>query len=356
MSYFRTEIDAMSGYAPGEQPKDLAIIKLNTNENPYPPSPDVAGALGGAAASRLRLYPDPVCSRLRKVIADLHCLEPDNVIVGNGSDDILTIAMRCFSGEGLPVACVEPTYSLYSVLAKIQGADCVSIPLKDDFSLPDNLLEQLDGINLFLLPRPNAPTGNSFPLGAIKNLCSNFKGIILIDEAYADFADDNCVAFAREYPNVIVSRTLSKSYSLAGARLGFAMADKNIIDGMMKVKDSYNVNALTQSVAAAALLDQEYFRGTVAKIKATRKLLDLELKKLGFEVLPSQANFIFASPPDKDGEKYFNFLKEQKIFVRYFSGGQTGRFVRITIGTDAEIDKLLEATRKHLLKAESFHQ
>lgn len=346
MSYFRQEIDAMDGYAPGEQPKDKSIIKLNTNENPYPPSPAVKELLSSFDYSRLRLYPDPVCSELRKTIASLCGLEEENVIAGNGSDDILTIAVRCFCDREKALLCVDPTYSLYSVLAQIQGAKCIAAPLNDDFTLPDNL--QSVNAGLLTLPSPNAPTGNSFPIEKIKKICRDFQGVVLIDEAYADFSENNCLELVREFPNAVVSRTLSKSYSLAGVRLGFALAQTSLIDGMMKVKDSYNVNALTQAIANAALKDQEYFRETIRKIKNTRNRLAEKLDKLSFSSLPSETNFLFTSPPDGDGKKYFEFLKAKKIFVRYFPGKKTGRYVRITVGTDKEIDSLLEATREYL--------
>ncbi|MBN2640203.1 MAG: histidinol-phosphate transaminase [Victivallales bacterium] len=344
-SYFRADIDAIAGYTPGEQPKVNKLIKLNTNENPYPPSPRISDMLKNFDASLLRLYPQPMCDSLRDVIAGLHGVERNNIIVGNGSDDILTIAVRCFSDAGKKTACVDPTYSLYEVLTGIQGGQCVKIPLNEDFSLPENLLELLDGVNLLLLPRPNAPTGNSFDKSRIDDLCANFDGIVLIDGAYADFAKDSCMELAMKYPNVIVSRTLSKSYSLAGVRLGYAVAHRNIIEGMMKVKDSYNVNMLTQKIAIEALLDRDYLEKTVAKIKLTRARLSRELAATGFKVMPSEANFVLASPPDGNAGLYFEALRKHNIIVRYFPGDRTGAFVRITVGTDDEIDQLLEVTR-----------
>jgi histidinol-phosphate aminotransferase len=286
--------------------------------------------------SRLRLYPDPVGNALRDTIAELHGLERDNVILGNGSDDILTIAIRAFVGQGEVLACVEPTYSLYKVLAKIQGADCISVPLKDDFTLPDDLLEKVGDAKLFIIPRPNAPTGNSFSKDKLADFCGRFNGAVLIDEAYADFCSDNCLDFLPEFENVIVSRTLSKSYSLAGVRMGYALASKDIIEGLMKVKDSYNVNMLTQMIANAALRDRGYFEQTVAEIKRLREKLRESLQDLSFKVMPSETNFLFASPPDGDGEGCYNFLKARNILVRYFPGERTGKFLRISIGTELE--------------------
>lgn len=345
MSYFRPEIDKMSGYVPGEQPKGRVLVKLNTNENPYPPSPKVKEALTNFDYKRLRLYPDPIGSKLRKEIAELYDFSPDNIILGNGSDDILTMAVRSFAGSGDTIAYVDPTYSLYHVLADIQGVKCIEIALNDDFSLPGDLAEKAEGAKLFLIPRPNAPTGNSFPMEAMDELCENFDGIVLIDEAYADFAQDNCISLAMKYSNVVVSRTFSKSMSLAGVRFGYAIAQSEIISGMMKVKDSYNVNFLTQELALAALKDQDYLKATVAKIIVSREKLTIGLTNMGFEVLPSESNFVFASPPDS-AEKFFDYLRSNDILVRYFPGERTGEYVRITVGTEEEVNILLDTCRK----------
>jgi len=347
MSYFRKEIDDMSGYVPGEQPKGMTFIKLNTNENPYPPSPEVEKVLRNFDPSRLRLYPDPLCDELRDTAASLYGVGRENIIAGNGSDDILTIAIRSFTSEKKALACLSPSYSLYKVLARIQSAPCKEIKLNSDFSLPDDLLEQSKGAGLFIFARPNAPTGNAFPMKEIERFCAGFDGAVMIDEAYADFADDNCMQLVGKYPNVIIGRTLSKSYSLAGARLGLAVASPAIIDGMMKVKDSYNVNMLTQKLAAVAMRDQAYFKEVTSKIKNTRARLSGELKKFGFTVTNSETNFLFVSPPGGNGEGYYKFLRENLILVRYFSGPVTGPYVRITIGTDEETDKLLEVTSKY---------
>ncbi len=339
---FRENIDAMDGYTPGEQPQRAdGWIKLNTNENPYPPSPAVGEVLRNTDSADLRLYPDPVCSEIRKCIADLYGFEEDNILVGNGSDDILTIAVRCFVPENGLIASPEPSYSLYPVLASIQGAECLKIPLDADFALPANFADSAEAASLILIPRPNAPTGTAFDLEKMRQLCREFNGIVLIDEAYADFANDNCIDFVKEFQNVIISRTLSKSYSLAGIRLGYAIASEGIISGMMKVKDSYNVNTLTQKIAVAALRDQKYFRQNVAKICEVRRKLSERLKELGFKVIDSQANFIFASPPDGNAEQLYIDLKEQGILVRWFAGKQTEKYIRITVGTLEETEKLI---------------
>ena len=322
-SYFRPEIDAMSGYVPGEQPKMADLVKLNTNENPYPPSPKVREVLTNFPYERLRRYPDPMADALR--------------------DDILTMAFRCFTAPDRPLACLNPTYSLYPELAKMQGAPVIRIDLDPaaGFTMPENLLEQAEKANLLIITRPNAPTGNSFPFEFMREICRNFDGVVLFDEAYADFADDNCMELAKEFDNVLVSRTFSKSYSLAGLRLGFAVGNATLIHGMFKVKDSYNLDMLTQELARAAFADQRYMKENAARIRATRGELAEALRALGFDVVPSQTNFLFAAPPDGDGQRCFLKLREAAVIVRYFSGPVTGRYVRITIGTPEETARLL---------------
>lgn len=345
--YFRDNIAAMDGYTPGEQPRTRRLIKLNTNENPYPPSPGALSALKNGF-ERLRLYPDPTGDDLRDAIAGLHGLDRGNVILGNGSDDILTIATRSFVDQGGRLACLHPSYSLYPVLAEIQGAECAEVELDDDFSLPEDILERAGGAGLFFIPRPNAPTGTVFDSEKMESLCRGFGGIVFIDEAYADFADSDCVDFVGRFPNVVVGRTLSKSYSLAGLRLGYALASKEIIAGMMKVKDSYNVGSVTQSVALAALRDRDYLDGTLAKIRGSRARLADALAHRGFKVEPSGANFLFVSPPCGDGGALFEFLRGSGIVTRYFPGARTGDYIRITIGTDRELDELIVAVDEYL--------
>lgn len=343
-SYFRPAVDAMAGYTPGKQIRGRKIIKLNTNENPYPASPMVQDVLQNVDLNDLRIYPQPMGDDVRDTIAGLFDFKRDNVILGNGSDDILTIAIRSFAGDGESIAVVDPTYSLYKVLAEIQGANTIKIPLDDGFALPQNLAEKAAGAKLLLIPRPNAPTGNVFPMAEMHELCQNFDGMVLIDEAYADFADDNCIDFVKQYSNVIVSRTLSKSYALAGVRFGFGLAQEGVIAGMLKVKDSYNVNFLTQKVADAALKDQKYLGEITEKVCLTRDWLAGKLTELSFEVLDSQTNFLFVAPPDNDGESYFNYLYENDYLTRYFPGERTARFVRISIGTREEMEALLAVT------------
>ncbi|MCM8535934.1 MAG: histidinol-phosphate transaminase [Lentisphaeraceae bacterium] len=347
MSYFRENIDAMSGYVPGEQPKTSNVIKLNTNENPYAPSSKAVEALNNYAIDNLRKYPEPVSQPVIDAAVKVLGVKANEVIVGNGSDDILTIIFRSFANEGDFTGWLDPSYSLYPVLADIQGAKHRFVELNEDFSLPENIAEQAKGCSVFFLTNPNAPTTNSFSKAKVREFCTDFEGIVVIDEAYADFSDENCLELYKEFPNVIVTRTFSKSYSLAGIRVGMAFANENLINGMLKVKDSYNVNALSQTMAAAALLDVDYFNETVSKIKATRARTEQQLTELNFKVCPSQTNFIFAEPPI-EAATFFNALKEKNIFIRYFKGGKTGKYVRITIGTDEEMDAFFKATKEIL--------
>ena len=347
LKYLRPEILAMAGYTPGEQPKIQGLIKLNTNENPYPPSPAVYKLLKeDFDPSLLKLYPDPVASELCKELGESVGIGVENVIAGNGSDDILTMAFRCFCDKDRPVACVYPTYSLYTVLAGLQNAECIQVDLNSDFSLPENLLEKIEKANLFVIPNPNAPTSNLFDSKTLEKICASFKGIVMIDEAYADFSGQTSANLVKKYPNVIVSRTFSKSYSLAGARFGYAMAQASLIYNMMKMKDSYNVNMMTQKVALASFRDKEYLRKTVSLIIETREKLGAELSSLGFKVEKSSANFLFAAPPDRDGARCANLLRDEKIIVRYFPGRMTGEYVRITIGTPEQTATLIAVCRK----------
>jgi histidinol-phosphate aminotransferase len=358
MIYFRKNIEEMQGYTPGEQPHASSLpIKLNTNENPYPPSPKVAECLKSIDYDKLRLYPNPVADNLRKIIANLYAYSKENIITGNGSDDILTITIRSFVGEKEKIAYFEPTYSLYSVLAKIQNAVTVKIPLNenDNFKFPVQLLDckselfsSIKDAKLFFITRPNAPTGTVFDIDLIEKFCSIFEGIVFIDEAYADFAEITCINLAKKYPNVIISRTLSKSYSLAGIRLGWGIANETIINGMMKVKDSYNINFVTQKLAIAALEDQTYFVETISKIKEARESLAKKLTNIGFNVIPSQSNFLFVSPPDGNGKDIFNYLRGRNIIVRYFSGKVTEKYIRITIGTKEQIDNLYQCCKNYI--------
>ncbi len=345
-NYARPDIQAIAGYVPGEQLTGRRIIKLNTNENPYPPSPRVGEAAAAFPWKQLRLYPEPTALPLRKTAAALFGLPEECILCGNGSDDLLTIGVRTFVGAGEPFAFPEPSYSLYPVLADLQGAARQPFQLTGDFQLPDNLSQAAAGAKLLILARPNAPTGNSFPKDAIRGLCRDFDGVVWIDEAYADFAEDNCLDLVREFPNVVVSRTFSKSYSLAGLRLGIAFADPALVFEMNKMKDSYNTDRFAQAMGAAALEDQEYLRQNVARIKETRRKTAEALAARGWTVLPSQANFLLAKPAGKPAARLFRELREQGILVRHFALPRIDQFLRITIGTPEEMREFLDAVDK----------
>ena len=322
-------IRKLEGYVPGEQPRSAHVVKLNTNENPYPPSPKCAKALADFDAARLRRYPDPDCSALRAVLAKLNGTVPERVFVGNGSDEILSLAARCFVENDEAIGSLDPSYSLYKTLAAIRN-----VPWNGGRP------------SLFLWTNPNAPTGEFAEPAAIAKFAAKFKGVVIVDEAYADFARGNCMALATaaKNRNVIVMRTFSKSYSLAGLRVGYCVGPESLIAAMYKVKDSYNVDALAQAVALAAAKDQKWMRSNAAKVRKTRRRFTNELEKRGWDVIPSESNFVFAKPPAPFAAKaVFEALKSKNIFVRYFPGPLTGERLRITIGTDGEMDTLLAA-------------
>lgn len=342
-SYFRPEIDALAGYTAGEQPKIANLIKLNTNENPYPPSPAVTEALRSFDIAHLRRYPDPFADELRDIFAADCNVKRENVIVGNGSDDLLTMCFRAFTSPEHPVAVFDPSYSLYPVLAAMQGAKVIKIGLDlPDFTYPASGAMQAEQANMLVITRPNAPTGTLCPKDLVRKYCSEFDGIVLIDEAYGDFSADNCMDLAAEFDNVIVMRTFSKSCSMAGVRLGYAVSNPVIIEGLMKLKDSYNVDMLSQIVGKANYLDKTYRNECISAIRRDRDAMRDALLKLGFRVPESHANFLFAGPPDGDGENCFLYLRENAVLVRYFKGIVIGRYVRITIGTPEENARVLE--------------
>ncbi|MDT8391911.1 MAG: histidinol-phosphate transaminase [Lentisphaeria bacterium] len=352
-NHTRENIAGMEGYVPGEQPKDRTYIKLNANENAYPPSPRVGEALAAFAANRLRVYPDPVANELRREAARLADLPDENwVICGNGSDDLLTIGVRTFVDQGGAIASFDPSYSLYPVLADIQGADCVLIPLTAEFEMPPDCLEQAAGASVLFIVRPNAPTANSFPMAEVRTICQGFDGVVWIDEAYADFAEDNCLGLVKEFSNVVVSRTFSKSYAMAGIRLGLAFAHPAMIEQMLKVRDSYNVGMLPQIAGLAALRDQGYMAEMTGKIKKNRAWLSDQLTALGVTVFPSQANFIFCQPP-LPARDYVQAMREEGVLIRYFSAERTRQYVRITIGDDQECQAVVAATTRILNRKKS---
>jgi len=351
MNYIRRNIQRMAGYVPGEQPGSAGLIKLNTNENPYPPSPKVLKALRAAIDGRLRLYPDPTASALRQKLGNVYGFDPDQIAIGNGCDDILNLCVRAFCGECEKLAYFWPSYSLYPVLANIQGATQVELPLDDDFQIkahPD-LLAKLAGVKLVFVTQPNAPSGVWLQRVEIQRVIEETDGVVVIDEAYVDFAADNCLDFAREYGNVIVARSFSKSFSFAGMRVGWAVGPRDLIEALGKVKDSYNVSRLSQIGAEATLDDRDCVQENVAKICATRSRTIDTLAKLGFFVYPSQTNFVFARPPPPiTAKQWFEELRRRSILVRWWDTDRIRDFVRVSIGTDDEMEKFVVATRQFL--------
>ncbi len=339
-SFTRKAVEKMTAYTPGEQPKVRGLIKLNTNENPYPPSPKVFQAVRKFASVDLRLYPDPVSLELREAIARYHGCKVEQVFVGNGSDEVLALCTRAFVEPSGTIGYFEPSYSLYPVLAAIQDVKTKPVRLKKDFSwsMPKGYRA-----SLFFLANPNAPTSVQYPGKVVRDFCKNFRGVVLIDEAYADFARENNMQLALTLKNVLVARTFSKSFSLAGLRLGYMVGSKELIAAIYKIKDSYNLNRLTQRVALAALHDLGHMRMNAAKIKATREMTLWHLIDRGFTVLPSETNFLWAKPPRISAATLFKKLRERKILVRYFPGPLTGEYLRISIGTNREMNALLEA-------------
>ena len=341
MTYFRPEIDAMAGYAPGEQPQTGKFIKLNTNENPYPPSPRVGAAIEEVLRAGLMRYPDPMATAFRTRAAEVLGVEPDWILCGNGSDDILTIVTRAFVGQAQWIRLPYPSYILYETLAQIQGARWETIHFRGDWSLGPEFGARRDGLRLVFLPNPNSPSGTVVSRDAILALAERLPCPLLVDEAYADFADQHCIDLVRKNERILVSRSLSKSYALAGLRFGFLVAQPPIIEGLVKVKDSYNCDALSIAGATAAIDDQQWLEENVRKVRATRQRLASELEQLGFSVVPSQANFVWCTHPGRDARAIYEQLKRSRILVRYMDYPGWGDGLRISVGTDEQIDACL---------------
>lgn len=368
----RPLVHDLHAYVPGEQPKIKELIKLNTNENPYPPSPRVLRAVRAATDGRLRLYPNPTAERLRSKLAKLHRCKPENIIVGNGSDELLALATRAFvepvtalmttrqsSSRSAPLSRAQPqqavqyfnpSYSLYPVLADIHGAAKHAVPLKQDFSMPT--VEELKRgrqwdfrAALTFITTPNAPGGRGYTTRELDALCKAQSGVVILDEAYVDFAEQNAMKLALKYPRVIVSRTFSKAYSLCFQRVGYFVGHEELISALHKMRDSYNVNGLGQVAAEATLDDLRYYRDNFRIIIATRDWLGRELTRHGFRVLPSQTNFILARPPRFAAKDWLQKLRARKILVRWFSAPEVKDYLRITIGTRAEAAALVRAVR-----------
>ncbi len=362
LQLIRPLVRELHAYVPGEQPKIKGLIKLNTNENPYPPSPKVLAAVKAAVDGRLRLYPNQTAQALREKLAKLHGCSPENIIAGNGSDEVLALAVRGFvepnskfkiKNSKLSAATVQyftPSYSLYPVLADIHGAAKNAVTLKPDFSLP-SVAELKRGQQwnfhaaLTFVTTPNAPSGRGYKTSELEKLCRAQKGVIILDEAYVDFADENALKLALKFPHVLVARTFSKAYSLCFQRVGYFVGSAGLIAALDKIRDSYNVNGLGQIAATATLDELKFYRANFKKIITTRAWLSRELSKLGFRVLPSQTNFLLTQPPLFPAKDWLQKLRDRKILVRWFSAPEVSDFLRITIGTQSEAAELVKAVR-----------
>jgi histidinol-phosphate aminotransferase len=348
-SYFRASVDAMTGYAPGEQPKPgTNIVKLNSNENPYPPSPKALGVLQNIDGEYLRRYPDPFAHEFRKAVSKVLAVPLDWIMVGNGSDELLSVIVRACADSERKVVYPMPTYVLYRTLTEMQPTARVELPYTEDYRLPLEELVAAEGAVTFIAS-PNSPSGHVVPLHELQQLAQRLSGILVVDEAYVDFAEETALPLVQEFENVLILRTLSKGYALAGLRLGFGIAHPKLLAGLFKVKDSYNVDAIAGAVGAAAMSDQAYKNMCAAKVKASRTKLAADLKQLGFRLWDSQANFLLAQPPSRNNaEQIYIALKDRGILVRYFKQTGLEDKLRITVGTDEQNQLLLE-TLSHLL-------
>jgi histidinol-phosphate aminotransferase len=353
MTLVRPNIDRIAGYVPGEQPQESGWVKLNTNENPYPPSPCVVSAIEAAARGRLNVYPDPLARQFCRAAAELFDLDPEWILPANGSDENLTILMRTFVDPGELVSYPYPSYILYETLADLQGAEHERLVLNEDWSWDlDSCRSIVQQSKLVLVPNPNSPSGNRWADGDILSLVPP-EGVLVLDEAYGDFADEPHraqILSQQAAERIVITRTLSKSYSLAGIRCGFAIAHPDLITSMRKVKDSYNCNTLSLAAGLAALEDQDWIHDNAARISATRARLTEGLSALGYDVVPSQANFVWVTHPDRGHRETYEALKARKILIRYMCfpeatprGGEAIDGLRITVGTDEEIDTFLAA-------------
>ncbi|MBN2159420.1 MAG: histidinol-phosphate transaminase [Spirochaetes bacterium] len=340
--YWNTRLREAAEYQPGEQPQGLeGYIKLNTNENPFPPSRAVVEAIQAAAGDALKRYPDPAARELRKAYAAAKGIDPENVFVGNGSDEIFTLLFRGFIEPDGVAAFGYPSYSLYSTLAEMNGIRYETVPLNRDFSY------NLPGFSkkkyaMVIIASPNNPTGTYCEVGEIRSFLGKFKGLLVVDEAYIDFYGGSSIKLIGEFENLIVTQSMSKSYSLAGLRIGFAAAGAGIIRGLMKIKDSYNIDRLAIAGAIAALKDTRGFAYNNEMVVSNKEYLEESLKALGFEVVPSRANFVFTRHPSVAAAEIYRLLKEKMILVRYFSGPVQSEYVRISVGTMMEMKRLVK--------------
>lgn len=348
--YWSDIVHRLVPYVPGEQPALAKPVKLNTNENPYPPSPRVLAAIRaelGEHGESLRRYPDPVAKRLREAVAAHHGLRADQVFVGNGSDEVLAHAFQALLKHAQPILFPDITYSFYPTYARLYDVQYRTVPLDDAFAIRIEDYAQPNGGVIF--PNPNAPTGHALPLAQIEKLvAANTESVVIVDEAYVDFGAESAVALIDRYPNLLVVHTTSKSRSLAGMRVGFAFGHADLINALNRVKDSFNsypLDRLAQAAATAAYEDADWLRTTSTRVMASRARLVASLAELGFEVVPSAANFVFARHPSHDAAAISAKLREQEIFVRHFNAPRINQHLRISIGTDAECDTLVAALK-----------
>ncbi|NQU74957.1 MAG: histidinol-phosphate transaminase [Planctomycetes bacterium] len=333
----------MTAYVPGEQPGSThGVVKLNQNENPYPPSPAALAVLRQFDGQSLRLYPDPMAKRFCQVAADVLAVKADRICVGNGSDDLIIMIARAAAGRGRPVVTTEPTFPFYQTQAQIEAANFIAIPANDDFTIPIDALGQANGAVTFLA-NPNSPTGATATTDQLDWLARRLDGLLVVDEAYADFADENALKLVDKHDNVVVLRTLSKGYSLAALRLGFAVAPPPIMAGLIKIKAIYNVGALPAAVGAAAMADRQYHDQCVAKIVAERSRIAMELARRGFTVYPSGGNFLMVALAGGGGRAAYEALKARNVLVRYFQKDRMSDKLRISVGTPQENTVLLAA-------------
>lgn len=351
MSKFWSQVvRELEPYVPGEQPQIDGLIKLNTNESPYPPSPKVLDVINHDSIDRLRLYPDPNSKKLKNTIAGYYGVSAEQVFVGNGSDEVLALLFMAFFQQDKPLLFPDISYSFYPVYCQLFGIDYHTIALRDDYTI--NFADYAQANGGIIFPNPNAPTAIGKPLAEIEVLLQqNTESVVVVDEAYVDFGAETAIKLVDKYPNLLVVQTLSKSRSLAGMRVGLAVGHKDLIDALDRVKNSFNsypLDRIAEAAAVVAFEDEDYFARCRDQIIATRDWTTAELQKLGFKVLPSQANFVFAEPQGKNAAELAQYLRDQKILVRYFNKPRINQFLRITIGTDEQMHALIAALKNTL--------
>ncbi len=346
-NFFRPALAKMLPYTPGEQPPPGKFIKLNTNENPYPPAPAVVEAIQQAAVGPLNRYPDPMANAFRRAAAEALGLPgPEWILAGNGSDEILTILVRGFVGEGQRLRLPYPSYVLYRTLADIQGALWEQVPFEDGWKLPPSFGEPSKDCRLVLLPNPNSPSGTVATPAEVSAIADRLDCPLVVDEAYADFAGQNCLNLVQNNPRILVTRTLSKSYGLAGMRFGFLVAQPSVVAELAKIKDSYNCDAVSIAAATAAMASQDWLTDICAKMNRTRQRMSTRLTELGFNVTPSHANFVWCQHPDGKHRERYELLKKNQILVRYMEFPGWGDGLRISVGTDDQIDACMMMLEK----------